>query len=156
MERLLRAAAAGRWHVDPEQTPYRLWVAGLCVLAGFSACTASYAIAFDDTFARFHGYLVAEWLIDVLFVADLCVVRRRIGHSDGSRSWRWRQHVRSVPGVADIVACLPVDVVQLWIGWSPWVRVNKMCRLVSLMASLRNLNYTMMRWHDDLRRGRCS
>ena len=85
-ERLRVAAAA--WHVDPESRPYRLWVASLCVLAGYTACTVSYTIAFDAAFARFYPYLVAEWLIDLLFVADLCVVRRRVGHTDGARAYR--------------------------------------------------------------------
>ena len=129
--------AAARWPVIDHESPrYVAWSALMTVLAFYSNFVNSYQLAFYRSSRGFDATLVLEYLIDVAFLLNLALgfaVTHFAGEEKVAEPARIARHyVRSPRFWADALACLPLDVVQLAVGWNPLCRANKLCRLYSL------------------------
>ena len=130
------AVGASSLVIDHESGRYFAWSALMTILAFYSNFVVAYQIAFWAQFNSFQAVLVVEYLIDLTFIADLVsgffvsymeedvriVDRAQIRH----------KFLHSARFYLDALACLPLDVLQLGVGWNPLCRLNKLCRLYSL------------------------
>ena len=130
--------------VDPESRTYLLWITCMILCAAFSTSTTGYYQAFYDIFSSFHSVYVAEWIVDGLFVLNL-VVHFNTGYIDaeGNKVMSLKK-IRGRYGCSadfffDCAAALPLDLLQLSVGWHPALRLNKYLRLYSLKSYLRRL-----------------
>ena len=123
--------------IDHESVGYIAWSALMTALAFYSNFINAYQIAFWWQLDEFSPVLIAEYVLDVAFVADLASGFFVSYYQDDvkilNRRLIMRKFVRSPRFVFDAVACLPLDVLQLAVGWNPLCRVNKLCRLYSLV-----------------------
>ena len=81
--------------------------------------------------------LVLEWIIDIFFLLDLAsgffVTFFVENVKQFSRQVIRRRLLRHPRFYSDLLACLPLDIIQASTGWTPLARANKFLRLWSLV-----------------------
>lgn len=134
--------------IDPESSHYRMWLSLMCILTFWSSSECTFTIAFFEAYSRYYALLPLTYLIDVCFAINV-LIHFRTGYFESSsgakvleRTRIMRHYARSVRGVAEVAAALPLDLLQLAIGWTPFVRVLKVLRLYSMPLHLRTLSET--------------
>ena len=133
--------------IDPGSPTYLKWLAFMILCAAFSATTNGYYIAFYDVFQQFHSVYIAEWAVDFFFLCNI-ILHLNVGYfnSDGEKilaTKKIRRHYMfSTAFVFDVLAFLPLDLLQLSIGYQPALRVNKLLRLWCVKDYIRRLQLT--------------
>lgn len=141
----------GEWWtqmVEPDAFMYRCWLGFVCALSFYSACEALFTIAFLDVYARYWSMMPLAYLIDIVFMVHVGV-QFRTGYFDKTTGEKVmdkdlvvRHYGRSVRGVIEILAVLPIDLVQIGTGWTPLVRLTKILRMYSMPKQLRTISET--------------
>ena len=137
--------------IDPEWPLYRRWLMLIITLAFWSASEATYLIAFFDHFTgSYIAILPLAYVIDMLFIMNV-VLHFRTGYFDGNgakildRSQVFWHYGRSVCGVAEMAAALPLDFLQFTqLGSTPFLRLLKIFRLYTIPVYLRILSQTSL------------
>ena len=131
---------------DPTSLRYRVWLALICLLSFYSTSEISFSIAFANEFSSFHPLAALNYVIDIFFLFNVMLHFRTgyIEHGEKVLDGKSivRHYTHSVQGILEIIACIPVDIIQAGIGHTPFVRVNKLLRLYSIPAQLRLLQQT--------------
>jgi CRP-like cAMP-binding protein len=154
------AVEESKYVVDHESRYYFGWVSLMTALGFYSSCVAAYQIAFFDSFTSFDATLVVEWLIDLCFIGDLALcflVSYNVDDVKILSRHRIRHRLLRKPRFySDVVACLPLDLVQAATGWTPLCRVNKLLRLWTLAHHTQLIadSSTNLRMRNLLRIGR--
>lgn len=132
-----------RFVIDPEARWYLAWVATVSALAAYSSSVVAYQLAFFDSFRGLDGLLVIEWLIDAVFVVDM-LMTFFVGFFEADvkvmvRSLCRRHYAWTLRCALDATAALPLDLIQMGVGWTPFSRANKLVRLYSLAHHMKVL-----------------
>jgi hypothetical protein len=134
---------------DPESARWLCWLGLLVVLSSTSSFVTAFEIAFYEAHEGLSGLTVANWLVDLIFVANIALHADAGFLLDGQKEMRLevarRYYLRSALFVADAVACMPLDFLQAATGWQPWWRVNKLLRLPVLFVHLARLEARIAR-----------
>jgi len=130
--------------IDPESRRFLLWLGLMILLAAYSTASTGYYISFTTVFSAFHASYVFEWLVDAAFLVNMAV-QLNVGYVDdeGAKVTSLpvirRRYLLSSGFVFDLLAALPLDLLQLSVGWTPALRANKYLRLWAMRAYLRRL-----------------
>lgn len=130
--------------VDPESVRYQAWLLILIFLGAFSVSTTAYYQSFSDLFSRFHAIFIIDWLVDLMFAANI-VLHFSVGYVDEEglkvmcRKAVRRRYLYSFDFMLSSFASVPWDVLQVIIGWAPWLRVTKFLRALMLRNYLNRL-----------------
>ena len=91
----------------------------------------------------YHNFLLLDWLLDLLFVAHLVASTRTGFYVDDEKEMRRTvvrsTYLRSTRGLMDMLACVPLDLLQGATGWNPAWRLNKLLRVGCLRAHMARL-----------------
>lgn len=136
-----------RARVDPESDRYMAWLFFIVFLCALSVSSTGYYQCFYEEFSKFHGYFVVEWLVDAVFMFNM-VIHFNVGYVNGEGTKVMNlqlirpRYLVSLDFGYDLLSCLPLDLVQLGLGWSPALRLNKLARLWTMRGYLRRLQDT--------------
>ena len=133
--------------VDPESRRYWAWLIFMCVVCFYTSCEATYTIAFFRHYQGYYSLLPFSYLTDVVFLVHIGL-QFRVGYFEPNgakqlnRQLAMRHYTRSARGWIEMASAIPLDVLQLFTGWTPFVRVLKILRLYSMPEQLRMLSAT--------------
>lgn len=129
--------------LDPSSYAYCAWLSLMTLAIFFSTSETSFLLAFRQDFQGYHPLVPLTYTLDVLFVANVLVHFRTGYFVSGDkvldRASIARHYTRSPLGLVEMAACVPLDVLQLVSGWTPYWRVHKLLRLASMPVYLQRL-----------------
>ena len=123
--------------IDPENNRYLAFLCLTSAAAVYSIGVAAFEIAFFSHFRdKFRMTYIIDLVIDVIFLVNIAVSMRAGYFVADTKEMRReiisKRYLKSKQGWSDIMACIPLDVIQAATGWHPIWRVNKLFRIWSL------------------------